>query len=96
MVRSLLGSQIAGVRVKTRTLVLLLTFVSTSVLAQSQDSQGEARTRVSAESEVDCLLPSQIRRYGQQENRLAPRRVVKATAQQCEQRNGEVVVIEGR
>src|SRR5215467_7448006 len=40
---------------------------------------------------VDCLLPSQIRRLGQQVTYLSARRAVKTSARDCEIRGGEYV-----
>ena len=89
-----------GVGATKCTLVVLLMIVSGSLFAQPLDSQGaaeaQARPGASSDTQVDCLLPSQIRRYGQEHNQLAPRRLVRATPQECAQGNGEVVVVEGR
>jgi len=43
---------------------------------------------------VDCLLPSQIRRLGQQATYLSARRAVKTTARDCEIRGGEYVAFD--
>jgi hypothetical protein len=43
---------------------------------------------------VDCLLPPQIRRLGQQVTYLSARRAVKTTARDCEIRGGEYVAFD--
>jgi Caspase domain/Sel1 repeat len=43
---------------------------------------------------VDCLLPSQIRRLGQQVTYLSARRAVKTSARDCEIRGGEYVAFD--
>jgi len=40
---------------------------------------------------VDCLLPGQVRKLGQQFTYLAPRRAIKTSARDCEIRGGEYV-----
>ncbi len=43
---------------------------------------------------VDCLLPGQVRKLGQNMSFLAPRRAVKTSAVDCEIRGGEYVAFD--
>jgi hypothetical protein len=100
VVRSLARCRTRGTCATKGALVALLTLVSGSIFAQPQELQeaaeAQARPGAGLAPQVDCLLPSQIRRYGQEQNQLAPRRLVRASSAECAQRNGEVVVVEGR
>lgn len=71
-------------------LIMGLAFVSASSVA-AEHKEGEAEAEATM---VHCLLPSMVRKYGGEATRLAPRRVVRITAAQCEQQGGEVVVVE--
>lgn len=51
-------------------------------------------TAQTSESLVSCLLPSAIRKYSGDSVMLAPRRVVEIPAAECQQRGGEIVVVE--
>ncbi len=59
----------------------------------SEPTQGTARAASDPDHllVVDCLLPGQIRKLGQQATYLTPRRPIKTTAQDCEIRGGEYV-----
>ena len=76
----------------------VLAALAATVQAQPQDADSAAQAKGSqsagAEATIDCLLPTEIRRYGQEQNRLAPRRLVRSTQEECTRRNGEVVVVE--
>jgi hypothetical protein len=69
--------------------LLCAIFAASSVRAGSEEGGPKAK-----ESLVHCLLPSHVRKYAADSTRLAPRRVVKVTAVQCQERGGEVVLVD--
>ena len=82
------------------TSVVFAVVAAVSATAQAQPHGADSAAQVEgglsagAEATIDCLLPSEIRRYGQEQNRLAPRRLVRSTHEECTRRNGEVVVVD--
>ena len=82
----------------TRVLFAVVAALSVAVQAQphgaNSAAQAEGSPGAGAKATIDCLLPSEIRRYGQEQHRLAPRRLVRSTHEECTRRNGEVVVVE--
>ena len=59
-------------------------------LQPSGGSEAQARN-ADALMVVDCLLPAQVRKLGQQFSYLAARRAIKTTGTDCEIRGGEYV-----
>ena len=53
------------------------------------ESSSQTATETGKLDLVDCLLPSRVRKLGQNLTYLAPRRSVKVTATQCAIRGGE-------
>jgi hypothetical protein len=88
---------LAGPRTRIALIVLLIALMSSScaptppAAASPEARQTSPSGPADAFLVVDCLLPGQIRRLGNQITFVGPRRAEKTTARDCEIRGGEYV-----
>ncbi len=83
---------IARVRRSLQHLLVTASIATVCLLVAQPTHSGAARPRVAEDLYiVDCLLPGQVRRLGQQTSFMSARRPVRTTQADCEIRGGEYV-----
>ena len=77
---------------RTAPMAIFILFLFVGICAaEPASSQGqESKERIKPVT-VECLLPSQLRSVGDEPPRLAPRRKVTVTAEECKERGGEII-----
>ena len=83
-----------GLHGGTGFVLAVILFATGSAGAQDKEPSNESSARteeVRAEAVIRCELPAEIDRLGSQLTKLGPRRIIETTAEDCAERQGEVV-----